>query len=61
MTIMNKFTAKTSFLAAAAMALGLSYNIGQQDFFGSAIFGLLLISCLVLGIVKSRPTKKNAD
>jgi hypothetical protein len=57
---MNKLTT-VSFIAAAAMALGLSYNIGQQDFFGSAIFGLLLISCLVLGIVKSRPTKKNAD
>lgn len=58
---MNKFTAKTSFLAAAAMALGLSYNIGEQDFFGSAIFGVFLIGCLVLGIVKSRAVKKNTD
>jgi hypothetical protein len=58
---MNKLTAKTSFLATAAMALGLSYNIGQQDFFGSAIFGLFLIGFLVLGIVKSRTVKKNTD
>jgi hypothetical protein len=57
---MNKLTT-ASFIAAAVMALGLSYNIGQQDFFGSAIFGVLLIGFLVLGIVKSRAAKKNAD
>jgi hypothetical protein len=57
---MNKLTT-ASFIAAAVMALGLSYNIGQQDFFGSAIFGVLLIGFLVLGIVKSRAVKKNAD